>query len=386
MSDKSTKVEAEILLNSARARADERSSARLRELCAGAVDWLRLYHLARRHAVLPTVFVQLKAHARDLMPAEIFVKFKRDFDENAARNLLLTSELERLASKFELNGVGLLAYKGPALAASAYGSVSLRRFVDLDVLVRDCDVRKAQELLAEFDYRPHVLLTPAQEERIRHTQHNLSYSNGNRRLIVELHWGVASTLYARTRTVEEMFERAVNVRLLGREIKAPAPEDLLLALSVHGTKHLWERLAWVCDLAEIVSANPALSWDNLWSGARRLRVERMLGLGLTLAERLFDAPLPTQMSIDLRLSSSLTRAYDEVTANAFAVGGKESGIGSNIAFNLSLRERASDKLRYLKYIMTPTDGDYTSLALPSGLSFLYFFYRPYRLIFNGGGH
>lgn len=357
--------------------------ARLRKLCASGVSWERLYNLARRHAVLPTLFTQLNSHASDLTPEKFLIKFKREFEENAARNLLLTAELEKLSYEFERRGLELLAYKGPALAASAYGAITLRRFVDLDVLVKRSDIDGAQTLLAEMNFRPHVSLTRTQQELLRRSQHNLAYSRDNGRVIVELHWAVASSLYARTPSVEEMFGRAAYVRLLSREVKSPSPEDLLLALTVHGTKHLWERIAWVCDLAEIVRSNPSLNWEYLFESARELKIDRMLRFALALTERLLGISLPHETPLSSEAAKS---SLDEVIAREFEDDGSRTGLKSNIDFNLSLREGARERLRYLRYILTPTDGDYATCRIPGRLSFLYYLYRPYRLITNGEGH
>lgn len=384
MSYTSPNEEVETLLLCARSRMNEEEVARLRELCSRRLDWERVYRLARRHAVLPTVFTQLNSHASDQVPENFLQKFKRDFEENAARNLLLTAELEKLASEFERRGLELLAYKGPALAASAYGRITLRRFVDLDVLVRRSDIDGAQKVLAELGYRPQVCLTGKQEVLLRRAQHNLAYSREGGGVLVELHWAVTPPLYARTRSVEEMFERSVNVRLISREVRAPSPEDLLLALTVHGTKHLWERVAWIADIAEVIRSNPALNWKYLFESARELRVERMLGFGLALTERLMRTPLPVQPTP--ALSESMKRALNYVTMRAFEDGELRAGLKSNIGFNLRLREGAADWLRYFGYIFTPTEGDYGARRIPDSLSFLYFLYRPFRLMTEGEGH
>src|ERR1041384_5557804 len=109
---------------------------------AGEVDWDYLFQLGRRHSIVPLVYVQLH-HA--LVPAEVLAEFKQHYIENSARNTVLTAELRRLINLFRDAGIEASAYKGPVLALFAYGDIALRRFVDLDVIVKKSDVLKARE-------------------------------------------------------------------------------------------------------------------------------------------------------------------------------------------------------------------------------------------------
>src|SRR2546423_1118700 len=147
------RTENELLLLCARARVGDGEAARIKNLAAEALDWDYLFRLAQRHAVLPLLHRNISEHARDAAPQPFRQKLREKFRENATRNLLLAGELGRIARLFESEGVPVLAYKGPALAVSAYGDLSLRRFVDLDIVVRARDVRRAGELLRSLGFR-----------------------------------------------------------------------------------------------------------------------------------------------------------------------------------------------------------------------------------------
>jgi hypothetical protein len=49
-------------------------------------------------------------------------------------------------------------------------------------------------------------------------------------------------------------------------------------------------------------------------------------------------------------------------------------------FHLRLRERKRDRLAYCLAHLRPGVGDWVSLPLPRGLSFLYYVIRPFRLL------
>jgi hypothetical protein len=211
---------------------------RLDELARGEVEWDYLFLLARRHALLPLLYRWLEGV--DGLPAEFRARLREEFRKNATRNTLLAGEMARLARLFEAEGIPLLAYKGPALAQQAFGDIALRRFVDLDVIVRHKDARRAGELLQTLGYVKPEGLTESHEQFLLRRQHNLAYTRDGGLMIVELHWDVAPAHFAAVAVGEGVWERAVTVKLFGTEVRCPTPEDLLLALAVHGTKHLWE--------------------------------------------------------------------------------------------------------------------------------------------------
>lgn len=377
--------EHDLLLCCARVRAGEELRARIVGLVRRDLDWDYLYRLAERHTVLPLLYRQLNATAAADVPAEPLARLRTKFRDNAARNLYLTGELERIVALFRAEGVRVLPYKGPALAAAAYGDLSLRRFVDLDILVSRRDVGRAKELLESRGFRPALELSPAQERLLLRAQHNLPFSRDGGRLVVELHWEVAGKQFAPAFFGRDFGGGTETVRLLNLEVESLSPEDLLLALCVHGTKHLWERLAWICDIAELIRSRPQINWQQLSERARALRAGRMLHLGLALAHELLDAPLPDEVKSRVFADAAARELAARVTRRLFdGDGSRPAGLLGSMNFNLRARGDWRDKARYLSFIFTPTDGDLALLRLPSGLSFVYYLLRPFRLLLKGG--
>lgn len=377
--------EHELLLQCARTRVCEDDARRVRALARAGLDWDYLVGLARRHTVLPLLQRQLEAHAGDAAPFDVRRTLGEKFRANAARNLLLAGELVRITRRLEALGVGALAYKGPALAASAYGDLTLRRFLDLDIIVRRRDVPRARALLRSLGFGATGGLSPSQEDVLLRSQHNLALARDGGRLTVELHWDVAQRRFAAVPLTESVWARAVAVRVGGGEVKSLAPEDLLVALCVHGAKHFWERLAWVCDVAELLGSNPNLDWQLVGALARDSRVERMLMLGLDLASGLLGAPLPEELRRRARADAAASRLSVEVARRMFD-GAEFAPLGTvrGLRFNLRARPRLLDKVRYFRFALTPTDKDLAALRLPPNLSFAYYFLRPLRLLRREG--
>jgi hypothetical protein len=176
-------------------------------------------YLPRRHGVLQLLYSQLQQCAADLIPPAQLQRLQKYFQENSARNVLLTAELRRLIELLESASIEAVPYKGPVLALFAYGDVSLRRFVDLDVLVRKEHVSRAIDLLLTDGYEFSKPLSLSQRELLLRTQHNLQLRRDKRQLIVELHWEVASNLFASSVQADDLWSCLSEIKLNQANIK-----------------------------------------------------------------------------------------------------------------------------------------------------------------------
>ena len=165
--------------------------------CGGEVDWEYLFLLARRHSIVPLVYRSTRATCVGSRTAAVLAKLKHQYLENSARNTILTAELCRLITRLPRQVSRRFRTKARCSLSFAYGNLALRRFVDLDVIVRKSDVLKAREILLDEGYTPaEVAFSLRQQELLLRTQHNMQFSRDNHRLIVELHWEVAPHLFA----------------------------------------------------------------------------------------------------------------------------------------------------------------------------------------------
>src|SRR5438309_495022 len=114
---------------------DSERAERITALLQQNLDWQYLIQTALNHGVMPLLYWQLNKICPEALPNEVANDLRQHFHTNAWHNIILSRELLRLLSLFETHGIPAIPYKGPALAASAYGNLSLRQFCDLDVLL-----------------------------------------------------------------------------------------------------------------------------------------------------------------------------------------------------------------------------------------------------------
>ena len=243
------------------------------------------------HGVAPLLYRALNDTCPQAVPQDVLDQLQSRFRANGRRNLLLTGELLGLLRTLKAKGIPAVPYKGPILAVHAYGNLALREFGDLDVLIHKDNIPKAKDVMASLGYRQLEELTGAQEEAYLRSQCEYIFTN-DRGTIVELHWALVPRKITFSLDPEDLWTRLEAIDLGGATVPTFSPEDTLLILCVHGSKHRWKRLAWVCDVAETINAHPSMDWKRILAQAVELRGERMLFMGLFLANDLLGAPLP----------------------------------------------------------------------------------------------
>jgi hypothetical protein len=301
------------------------------------------------------------------------------------RNLVFTRELLKILNAFEEHGITAVPYKGPALAASAYGNLALRQSGDdLDIVVRRPDVPKAEELLASMGYRPRYRLTSPQSAAFLLTQCEHLFTSDDGKYFVELHWEITERHLSFPLDTERLWERLGQVPLGGGIVPVFSPEEMLLILCVHGSKHLWERLGWICDVSELIRARREdMGWERVMTQAAELGGERMLLLGLFLANDLLGAPLPEEVSRRVHADPTVKALAKRITEQLFREDEGPPGLLEESYFQplyLKMRERYSDKIRYVvRKATSPTVEDWQLLPLPGFLFPFYYILRPIRL-------
>ena len=164
--------EAELLLACARLRLSPAEAARVCDLLEADLDWDYLLQAASRHGVLPLLHRHLSGAAPDLVPAAAVAVLREEVHENAAWNLLLTSELTKILALLEGQGIPAVPFKGPALAAFVYGGISLRQFVDLDLFLRREDLPFTKRRLVPRGYEPEISLSENREQAYLKSQYH----------------------------------------------------------------------------------------------------------------------------------------------------------------------------------------------------------------------
>ncbi len=267
------KLEAELLVWCARTSMSEALQTRIRQRVMEPLDWSVLLNLAGYHGVFPLLYRNLSALCSDLVPADMLARLRQKTQAGALLNHSLAQELGIVCEAFGKQGVPVIPIKGATLALSAYGDLTLRDFSDMDLLIPKRAIEEARAILLTQGYEQKA---PARESD--HDEGPYHVFVKKRTLFrVDLQWVMAHEHFTFHLDRPEFWAQRMPVRLGNKMVQGLAPEDLLIVLCVHGSKHAWEQLKWVCDVAELLRSHPDLDWERIFSnasiwGCRRLSV------------------------------------------------------------------------------------------------------------------
>jgi hypothetical protein len=269
--------------------------------------WDTILSLAQREGLSSTVYARVRAGAPGTaVPESATASLARRYDEGAARTAKAYAELEPVLRALGAAGVRAMLLKGAALARFTYEDPALRPFTDLDLLVRADDVAAAGQAMRAAGY------AAAGPEHPTGTYEHCYFAPSWQRLPVDIHWRYAEPFHAIELDYVDLFARASLVRIGHEAALLPSPEDLLVALSVHVVREVWESkpmLRYLCDVAETIRRQ-RVDWDRLVACARASRHLRApLRLTLRAAEALLgaDVPAPVLEAIRPRRGSPVDR-------------------------------------------------------------------------------
>jgi hypothetical protein len=338
-------VEIELLVLCARWIANEKSDQRIRVLLQLQIDWDFLIAIADQHRVLPLLYHSLCRISPGDVPDKAMSRLQQEFSANVKRNLSLTAELLQVLDIFAANEIPAIPYKGPILAASIYGDVSLRQFGDLDIIVHEIDKARARELLISRGYR--LMRRSEKEDTLVHHARGIN---------LELHSHITSKHHPIQISLRRLWQNLKVFSIGGKSVQIHAPEDLLLILCIHGARHCWARLGWLCDIAEIARYHE-LNWARVIDDATKLGSRRILFLGLLLAKDILGAELPMTALRGIEADRALRQLSEQVTWWLFGVGPVPMEFGEKEPrfirqryfvmqrYFVRLRERRRDKFR-----------------------------------------
>jgi hypothetical protein len=375
--------ELELLLLLARTTPSPAATARLEKSPATPVDWNRLEGLARKHGVAPLVYRSLSTAWQRHVPQDTLDRLGAEFRRTAWRNLEWLRELRRLLDRLHAAGIPTVVHKGPVVAQMAYGDPGLRPYGDLDLLIPGASLNDAVAAVTPLGYEPLWQVTDRQRGLLaRHGYHfNLVHQEGHRYL--ELHWRPIDPCFAFALPEREMWNRRCEIDLGPYPVSALCPEDQLLYLCAHGTKHFWTDLKLICDVAELVRRQPNLDWSAVVERATSLRAERILFLGLRLAEVLLGAPVPPMPPLPTDCEAAVARLLPRVLGFLALEDPTKLRVPEMTRFHLALFPTLPARLRYLQAVMAPKELDVLSVPLPPAFSPLYLLLRPLRLLRGG---
>lgn len=340
--------EAELLIVSARSSCDDKHYYAIKDLIESNINWQYFIQIAILHKVMPLVYTNLNSVARSSVPLEVLETLRSLFQRNAQINLFLTGELLKILASFEQQGITAVPYKGAVLANSVYGNLAMRQSGDIDIIVQRSDILKVKPILLSLGYERTKKLTDAQElaffqSKREHTYDFIDYA---RQILIEIHWRITPR-FSSLIEPKHFWNYLEPHAFSGSTVNSLPLDYWLPILCVHGSRHCWQCLGWICDVAELIRRHD-IDWDKSISFASSLGCRRMLFLGLFLASELIETPLPAEVLRQIQTEPKIPTLAAEVGMQLFKPENAASKFMGTTVYHIQARERWQDKAMYLQ--------------------------------------
>lgn len=345
-----------------------------------SADRQRFFQLAQKNRMMPVVAERLT----DGVP-------EYDADGEAALVMRQVTVLGRLARLFGEKGIRFLAVKGPAMALDVYGSLLLRCYHDLDVLVEVQKVDQAVEVLRQDGwewYEASSLTTPKRLAESKKWQHHYLFMKGD--LFIELHWRL---LPWDTDAFDELWNNRRTLMLGGEELTIPGRMDQICHQIIHNTRHGYHRLKWLTDMVQLM---PVLceNMDVLWQQLHKDGQELMLLVTVMLLQRLAVLDVPAMCFSGIRFAREMDGVVAEADGKQIKLVEKAMALTDELLplmEGLQEEEYSSGKMHYARQLphalrdqnlvtrwvdrLRPRPWLWEWVNLPDGLYFLYWLLR-----------
>jgi len=263
--------------------------------------------MALRHGVVGLMLSGLEAPGAPVVSNDLRLTLEDHFRRQTLACLRQQAVLKKAITSLEGFDIRATLLKGPSLSVVAYGNSCQRPAGDLDFLVSENDVDRAERALAEIGFPRVMPLTTMRQGPLRlyqklYKHYQLINSEGS---LIELHWRLLNEP-----VLPDTFGNGftVNVALNRQEIRTLPNEENVLYLCLHGTLHRWERLIWLADVIALFKRG-LVDVDRLRSLAREHGLCRVLGCTAVLARQWLVA-IPELQPFECHATEKLNKSCE----------------------------------------------------------------------------
>lgn len=342
---------------------------------ASEQDWQDLLEIAAWHAVLPALARGIASEGLNLPPS-ISVRLHDALRDLAQHNAVLAMEMVRVCRGFEARALPVLTFKGVATALQLYGSLAGRSAGDIDLLVAEADFDPSVTLLTEHGYELKEIYPPSLQA---------SLWNAQRRVSIDLHWGVPPARFGFN--TAPLWQQSQRLNVLGTAVSTLSPEHALLVLAINIVKEPWPPpMHQLVDFAHVVNCRDTLDWDAVLRAAKELGCQRILAVTLMVIHRLWRIEPPFPLGRLHPAPMRLAQCADEILVQLHQAAPNDGTPRPRIfrrwvEYHGQLQDDFTSRIALmLRRVLEPTEADRAWLPLPESLVLFYWVVRPIRVL------
>ncbi|MBU1366461.1 MAG: nucleotidyltransferase family protein [Candidatus Omnitrophica bacterium] len=357
-------------------------------LGSSSIDWEKFKKQIIHHEIASFSYLAL----RDLdsfLPEDLREFLKNNYYCALARCQNLWQQFLQIFDSFEQAGVTLLPLKGIALLYDIYPKNPFRPMTDIDLLVKEENLPKAEQIFYGLGYRKE--LYGLKEEYWRQGQCHIVFyppKDEEKLPFVELHWSLDFKRKNRC-VLPELWARIRGLNADGRIIKLLSPEDTLFSLALHS-----RRFGKTLCLKSVYDALFLLNkygvdfdWEYCLRMSRKYRMQATLFFILCQIRFLAGLEPPGYVWEGLKFSRRKKKAIQRfIEKNTFLTDKNSQGRNLYLRSHFLLYDSFWQPIDYILNIPKEQFAKYYGLAAYSKKTDFFYknrlFYIPFKAIFK----
>ena len=343
-------------------------------------DWSRLIDAVEHQHVVPLVSKGLDQVDPELLPDDVRRRFMTSVEEIQAKNQRLARELIRILKVLRAEGITAIPFKGPAMAVLIYGELGLRRFADIDILVRGKDTPKAKRILLANGYQAPSRVPLSREWH---------FFNDEVAVQIDLHDRITSYRMPDLHDYEMLWRNRRTISLLDNQVECFSTDHTVLMLCMQISKDWHEKrrfLSKICDLSTYLDTQAAIDWSKFLKFSETQGLRRTVLVALFLTQVFHAVQLPHAVRKATEADAFVTSLDVQVEKRLLEVVKRPLPVFEQIWLQMKYYDGFWGKLwrplvrSVLLRPLMPSEMDEAFLKLPLSLGFLYYVVRPFRII------
>lgn len=291
------------------------------------------------------------------------------------KNLRLIQVFSEVTGKFFQKGIEVIPLKGITYLYRIYKDPSERPMVDIDLLVREKDVPRILQLMAEMGARQRTGMHSDFLDSLMHHLPPMTYKG----VMIEFHTRFFRKTSSFSLSAESAWRESREKDLFNQKVRILNPELHLIYIVLHAWNHLVGgrfKLIWLGDVIRYIQ-QAEFDWQQvlplLQNEPDRKAFYGMMGL----AEKLDQVSLPEEIHKNLR--GEWTREARQALENHL----EEVPFDSTRAVFRSVEKlKGKKKLRYIWDILFPSKA-FLRKKYGNGPVFLHYPYHMFSKILQG---
>lgn len=366
-------------------------------LTSNDILWVNVFKTCRKHQICPLIYkILLKTN----LDSTILKQISYQLNLITLKSFEQAKETERIIFLLKKNNISVIPYKGTAFSKQFFGNISMRQSSDIDLVINSDDIPKAIKIFEKdgfIPYQKEYYYWIGHKNFInKHKDFSFDKHIGTTRIHhVELHFKII-TQNTHLPDYSNIFDKTNPSKclLFQKEIDCLHPIIHYRAIALHHM--LMDQMGYlktVVDLCQILNHSDIIKKQNEINSSELFAINQLHeNFDFTIIYEIIKDLIGIQFneSKKTKTTNNFTRrilesTYRKVREEKKPLLSTFSYNYKQIKFTSSFYRKRNDKLLYfLKKIISityPQPDDYLAIRLNKKLYFLYYFVRPFRILF-----